>query len=117
MAKVTWWLSTRHGYHGRTKLWVREVEMGFLPDEGDTVHILGSEEEPAGSVSGTVYRRHWDLTGAAHLQFQDHLIDPPDDFRPSRMMTSWWTDRDGDFEAMLPGSGWMDYHEWTSTRS
>ena len=116
MATVTWWLSTKGSDYRSLNLWVREVEMAFLPGEGDMVHILGSEEEPDGSVSDYVYRRYWDLTGAAHLQFMDHVIDPPDDFRPNRMTTSWWTDRDGDFEAMLADSGWVDYHEWTSTR-
>jgi len=50
MAKVTWWLVTKHGYHGATELWRREVEMGFLPDEGDHVHITVTEEEPEGAL-------------------------------------------------------------------
>jgi len=116
MAKVTWWLVTKHGYHGATELWRREVEMGFLPDEGDHVHITVTEEEPEGAVGAYVKDRYWNFDGSAHLQFKDHLIDPPDSFQPNRIHTAWWTDRDGDLEAMLRDSGWADYHEWTSTR-
>jgi hypothetical protein len=116
MAKVTWWLTTKGSDYGHSELWVREVEMAFLPGEGETVHILGSEEEPEGSVAAHVKSRYWNFDGSAHLQFQDYVQDPPDDFRPNRIMTSWWTDRDGDLEVMLAVSGWVDYHEWRSTR-
>lgn len=112
MAEVTWWLSTKSGGYSSLNLWVRTVEMAFLPEEGDTVHITVTEEEPDGAVAGHVKNRYWNFDGSAHLQFQDHVIDPPDDFQPLRNMTSWWTDRDGDFEAMLRTSGWTTYKEY-----
>jgi hypothetical protein len=114
MAEVTWWLPTQNNNYSSRNLWVRVVEMGFLPDDGDHVHITGSEEEPDGDVAAYVKGRYWNLDGSAHLQFQTYVIDPPDDFRPNRIMTSWWTDRDGDLEAALARSGWLTYEEWKS---
>jgi len=116
MAMVTWWLTTKTSSYSVSELWRREVEMGFLPHEGDHVLILTSEEEPDGSIGGYVKRRYWDFDGKAHLEFQEYVQDPPEDFKPNRIMTSWWTDRDGDLEEMLRASGWADYDEWTRTR-
>ena len=112
MAEVTWWLTTKNGDYSSRNLWLRTVEMGFLPDPEDHVHIIGTEEEPNDGIAAYVKSRYWNLDGSAHLQFKDHVIDPPDDFRPNKIQTSWWTDRDGDLEKGLRRSGWITYEEY-----
>jgi hypothetical protein len=112
MAEVTWWLPTQNSNYSSRNLWVRSVEMGFLPDDGDHVHITTTPEDPQEGVAAYVKSRYWTLDGFAHLQFQTYVIDPPDDFRANRIQTSWWTDRDGDLEAALRWSGWYRYEEW-----
>lgn len=117
MAEVTWWLPTKNGDYSSRNLWVRVVEMAFLPTLDDHVNLLCSEEEPEGSYASSARSRYWNHDGSAHLEFQEHVIDPPDNFRPNRIQTSWWTDRDGDLESYLRASGWITWEEYRAPAS
>lgn len=109
---VTLWLPVCWGgNHGRSELYVRKVHMDFLPQQGENVQYLASEEEPDGSVNGYVKSRYWSVSGDANVSFQRVIVDPesymPD--RPYPTDTYWWTDRDGEFEPYLGRSGWKRY--------
>ncbi len=91
---------------GSGDLYVREVLFAHLPDVGETIYVLASEEEPEGTMGLHVYARYWDLDGTANLSMQTILVDPNQDvqdriFRgqfsggPCRY-TSWYTDLDGE---------------------
>lgn len=109
---VTWWLNvTEKGRFGKGGLYFRKVEMGFLPEPGDNVLYLASEEEEDGAIDGTVKSRYWDVFGNAHITFQQIIIDPADYMpeTPHRTETYWWTDRDGDPYPYLKRSGWRKH--------
>ena len=108
---------------GSRELWAREWVAEFVPQPGQDVAMLRSEEEPCGSVHEEITHVYydWDLTPV--LNFPGIIVDPNEQGQQTlqRQMTSpnrrsrriaWYTDRDGDLEARLRESGWLPYSEW-----
>jgi hypothetical protein len=108
MSDLTLWLPTRNGTNwGGSTLYVKEMDTPFLPREGDMIHLVLSDGE--WGVTGYVKSTYWDGDGSVHATIQEHVIDPPEDFRPHRTQTTWWTDRDGALGPLLLASGWREY--------
>lgn len=114
----TWvrvYLSTRAGdstLGSMGSLYWRDVMMYFLPDVDEEIHLLWDAEENESGVTHPVKRRYWEHDGTAALELTRMIIDPNEvnqRFLGGGYETAWWTERDGDLDALLRASGWKEY--------
>ena len=99
------------GWSGWQTLWTKTVEMGFLPHEGDSVHVMLGIDEWWGATR--VKRRYFNGDGSAFIELVPYqMCDPA---HPNVLMadqidgeyrSAWWTDVDGDPNEQLRRSGW-----------
>ena len=105
------------------ELWGREIVHDFLPQVGQKMAVLYSEEEPSGSVHEEVVDVYFDFDGRANITMMAVIVDPDERGQevllrsirtenPRNQRTAWYTDRDGDLVARLRECGWLPYDEW-----
>lgn len=94
------------------QLWTREVHWDFLP--GTDPNVDRVVLSPGGWSMTPVFRWFEVTTGMVKLEFARVWVDPLEHIEKrfavgsswSRRNTTWWTDRDGDLEAVLHDAGW-----------
>lgn len=96
-----------------TVLWHRDITHDHLPQPGQAVGILKSEDEPEGSVHAEVRTVYFDFDGLAVCDLLGIVVDPSEEqqdrMRRSgrRYVTSWFTVQDGDLIKRLEDCGWV----------
>ena len=108
--------------HGRI-VWVRDVEMDFLPIKDDKITLwpptddlhLGRgwvTEDPFAEPSWPVRGRRFTAGGRAGIELVAIYVDPPEnELKPRQVMRDgngapWWTASSPDLRANLPRGGW-----------
>jgi len=124
MGVVTLWLQVVPADRTTSGLWTKRLNMDFAPREGDRIHIVWQSPEGPTTLPGVgegewgcpldVKRPYFNGDGSYHLDLRGIKVDPNHEWVDQNFqaghrgyhMHPWFTDRDGDLEALLRASGW-----------
>lgn len=106
---VTLHLPVRYAaWFGTQELWERRVDMGFLPDKGDTMDLVTpkGDDDP---IAWPVTRRYWQADGSVVVELATMQVNP--DAEALKLCTglrqSLTTDDGEPMDAALTEGGWI----------
>jgi len=106
------------GFSGGDRIWHKRYPCWFLPNEGDYVSLFDYEGETNDGLTNTVKQRWWQTDGSVLVELVPYQVDPvsmAQSLCDGRYRIAWWTEHDGDLEAMLQEGGWSHERHPRST--